>query len=254
MELSHEVEGHGEETLVLGNALGTTPAMWDALAGKLAEHRRVIRYDHRGHGRSPAPPGPYTIDDIAGDVLELLDRLQVDRVSCAGVSLGGMVGMWLAAHAPDRIDRLVVCCTSPHMPPESRWQERAAAVREAGSVAVVADAVSARWLTPEYAEAHPEAREALRGMLAASPPEGYASCCEAIGGMDLRPSLGAIQAPTLVIAGDRDEATPADLHGRVAAQGIPGARFVIVQDAAHIAPVQQPEAILALITDHLEGD
>lgn len=253
MELSHLIDGAGANTLVLGNSLGTTPAMWDGLIEELARERQVVRYDHRGHGRSPVPPGPYTIDDIAGDVIELLDRLGLERVSYLGVSLGGMVGMWLAAHAPERIDRLILCCTSPHMPPASRWHERAAAVRAADSVAAVADSVVQRWLTPAYAQAHPGVFQALREMLATNPPEGYACCCEAIGAMDLRPSLGTIRAPTLVIGADQDLATPAEAHGRVAADRIPGSRFVLVEGAAHIAPVEQPEAMLALVADHLDA-
>ncbi|HEX6715021.1 MAG TPA: 3-oxoadipate enol-lactonase [Thermoleophilaceae bacterium] len=238
--------------LVLGSSLGATLEMWDVQTPRLAEHYRVIRYDHRGHGRSPVPPRPYEIDDFADDVVELLDRLGIEQTNYCGLSIGGMTGISLAAHHPERVERLVVCCSSPHMPPASNWQQRAKAVLEAGSVEVITDAVVDRWLTPEYAAAHPDVRERLRAMLAASPPDGYAAACGAIERMDLRPLLGDVRAPTLVIAGARDLAAPPDEHSRVIADGIPNARLELV-DAAHVANVQQAERVTELIIDHLEG-
>jgi 3-oxoadipate enol-lactonase len=251
-EVEHRVQGEaGDRPLVLANSLGTDMSMWNAQAPALAQRFHLVRYDHRGQGASPVPPGPYEIADLGRDALALLDRLELERMSFCGVSIGGMTGIWLAAHAPERIDRLVVCCSSAYMPPASRWYERAAAVREAGSVEVVADAVVANWLTPEFAEANPEIRARLRRMLVSSPPDGYAECCEAIARMDLRPELAEVQAPTLVIGGERDNAAPVSEHGAVIAEGIPGARLELVP-AAHIANVEQPAAVLDLILDHLE--
>jgi 3-oxoadipate enol-lactonase len=238
--------------LVLGNSLGTTLAVWDPQAPALADRFRLIRYDHRGHGRSPLPPPPYEIADLADDVVELLDRLGIERTSYCGLSIGGMTGISLAARYPERIDRLVVCCSSPHMPPPSAWAERAASVREAGSVDAVADTVVERWLTPEYAATHPDVRDRLRAMLASSPPDGYAAACGAIERMDLRPLLGDVRAPTLVVAGARDPAAPPDDHARLIGEGIPGARYELV-DAAHLANVEQPEHVTRLILDHLEA-
>src|SRR5204862_5587553 len=141
-ELAHRIQGEpGDPPLVLANSLGTDMSMWNPQAPALAQRFRLLRYDARGQGASPSPPGPYEIADLGRDVLALLDRLELERVSFCGVSIGGMPGIWLAAHAPDRIDRLVVCCSSAYMPPPSRWHERAAAVRAAGTVEVVADAV-----------------------------------------------------------------------------------------------------------------
>jgi len=239
--------------LVLGNSLGTTVAVWDPLVPALAERHRLIRYDHRGHGQSPAPPGPYEIADLAADVIELLDRLEIATASYCGVSIGGMVGIWLAAHNPDRIERLVVCCSSAHMGPPSRWRERADAVREAGTVDVVADAIVERWLTPEFAAEHPGTHDGLRTMLASSPPDGYAECCGAIERMDLRPLLPGIAVPTLVIAGARDLAAPPPEHGQLIADGIPGARYELV-DAAHLASVEQPQRVSQLILDHVDAE
>lgn len=251
MRPSFTVDGDGDQALVLSNSLGATLDMWDSLVEPLSQRRRVVRYDHRGHGNSPVSPGPYTLDAIAGDVIEILDVLELERVSFLGVSLGGSVGLWLAAHAPERIDRLVVCCSSPHMPPPSAWRERAEAVRNAGSVEAVADGVLDRWLTPEFAAAHPQERARLRRMLVGTPPDAYGAYCEAIGAMDLRPVLGLVRAPTLVIAAARDATTPPGEHGLVIADGVADARFEVIADAAHIAPVQQPQRVLELVTDHL---
>lgn len=237
--------------LVLGNSLGTTLAVWEPQVPALTERFRLIRYDHRGHGRSPEPPGPYEIGDFADDVVELLDRLGVERASYCGLSIGGMTGIALAARRPERIERLVVCCSSPYMPPASNWRERAAKVKAAGSVEAVADAVVERWLTPDYAAAHPEVHSRLRAMLASSPPDGYVASCGALERMDLRPMLGDVRAPALVIGGVYDLAAPPDSHARVIADGIPGARFELVP-AAHLANVEQPEVVGRLITEHLE--
>jgi 3-oxoadipate enol-lactonase len=239
--------------LLLGNSLGATLAMWDAQAPAFAERFRLIRYDHRGHGRSPEPPGPYEIGDFADDVVELLDRLGVEKASYCGLSIGGMTGITVAARHPERIERLIVCCSSPYMPPASNWQERAAKVKAAGSVDAVADPVVERWLTPDYAATHPEVRSRLRAMLASSPPDGYVASCGALERMDLRPLLSDVGAPALVIGGEYDLAAPPDSHAWVIADGIPGARYELVP-AAHLANVEQPELVERLIIGHLEGN
>jgi 3-oxoadipate enol-lactonase len=158
--------------------------------------------------------------------------------------------MWLGAHAPERIDRLVLICTAAYMPPPSAWRERAAAVLEAGSAEPIADAVVDRWLTPGFATAHPEVRARLRLMLAESPPSGYAWCCGAIERMDLREDLARISAPTLVISGSDDLAAPPDKQ-RLIADAIPRASYEIVGPAAHVASVEQPEQINRLIGEFL---
>jgi 3-oxoadipate enol-lactonase len=238
-------------TLVLGSSLGTTRAMFDPLLGVLDEGVEVVRYDHRGHGGAPAPPGPYEIADLAGDVLALMDGQGIERASVGGVSLGGMVAMWLAANAPERVDRLVVICSSAYMPPASMWEERAAAVSQAGTTQVVADAVVDRWLTPPFADEHPDVRWWLRDMLVSADPSGYAACCAAISRMDLRPDLERITAPALVIGAADDPSAPPAEHSQVIAELIPGARLEIVPDAAHLAPVERPAEIARLVEEHL---
>jgi 3-oxoadipate enol-lactonase len=248
--LHHELAGPADApVLLMCGSLGTTLRMWDGQLA-LAERMRLVPFDPRGHGRSPVPPPPYEIADLGRDVLELMDSLGLERASFCGLSIGGMVGMWLSANAPERIERLVLICTSAHMPPASAWQQRIEAVLEAGSVEAVADAVVERWLTPGYAAEHPEVRAELRAMLAASPVEGYAGCCGAIERMDLRGSLGRIAAPTLVISGSEDLATPVE-HQRVLAEGIPGARHETVGPAAHLAAVERPGRVNDLILEHL---
>jgi 3-oxoadipate enol-lactonase len=250
MILHHEIDGPPDApVLLMGGSLGTTLRMWDRQM-PLAERWRLVRFDHRGHGASPVPEGPYEIADLGRDVVELLDFLGLERASYCGLSIGGMVGMWLAANAPDRIDRLVLVCTSAHMPPPERWRERAVAVSAAGSTEPIADAVVERWLTPAFAREHPEVRQELLSMLTSSPADGYVRCCGAIERMDLRGELARIKASTLVISGEQDEATPA-AHQKAIAEAIPQARYEVVADAAHIAAVERPETINRLIDTHL---
>lgn len=250
IDVHYQVEGPpGAHVVVLSHALGASMAMWDPQIRRLSATLQVVRYDHRGHGKSPVPPGTYAIEDLAQDVIRLLDRLNVDRVSLCGLSLGGMVGMWLGANAPDRIDRLVLCCTAARMPRPEDFTERARKVRDQGLGAVV-DAVLARWLTPTFAATHPETIAWIRTMFLATPAEGYAAACEAIAAMDQRADLPRIGARTLVIAGAQDQATPADQAYEIA-RTIPGAEAVVIPAAAHFANFEQPEPVTREILRHL---
>jgi 3-oxoadipate enol-lactonase len=247
VELHHRFDGPADApVLVLSNSLGTSLEMWEELMPALTQRFRVLRYDQRGHGRSPAPPGPYTVAELGADAIELLDRLGLERVGFCGTSLGGMTGMWLAINAPERMDRLALCCTSAHLGPREMWEERAATVRAEGMEPIV-EAALERWFTPEFDG--PAVARTRRALLAAS-PEGYAGCCEAIADHDLRAELGSIEAPTLVIAAEEDPATPAD-HGRLIADSIDGARFVLVEDARHLAVVERPDAVAPPLIEHL---
>jgi len=237
--------------LLLGSSLGTTLEMWTPALERLARRFRVVRFDHRGHGRSPVPAGPYAIADLAGDVLALLDRLGLRRVSYAGVSLAGMVGLWLAAHAPARIERLVCICSSAHLPPAQAWAERAASVRAAGNVGVVADAVLERWFTPAYARAHPEIVEWAGAMLRSSPAVGYAACCEAIEHLDLRSDLARITAPTLAVGAAEDHAVP-PVHSQAIAAGVPGGRLELLARGAHLAAIERADEVATLIEREME--
>ncbi len=248
--LHYEVSGpEGAPAVLLGGSLGTDLAMWDRQV-PLADRLRLVRFDSRGHGCSPAPPGPYSIGELGADVLALMDAIGLERVSYCGLSIGGMVGMWLGVHAPERIDRLVLLCTAARVPAPERYAERARAVLTAGSTEQIADGVLDRWLTPEFAAEHPAERARLRATLVATSAEGYAGCCAAIATMDLRAEIGAISAPTLVISGAQDLATPVALQAEIAA-AIPDARHAVVDPAAHLAAVEQPVRINELIGEHL---
>lgn len=248
VDLVHDFSGpDGAPLVVLAGSLGSTRAMWDPQLPTLAERYRVLRVEHRGHGGSPAPPGPYAVADLAGDVLALLDRLGAPRVAFCGLSLGAIVGTWLAAHAPERISALVLCCTTAHFPDPGPWLDRAAAVRGAGT-ASIAPAVVARWFTPDWSREHPEVPAGALEMVAGVDDEGYAACCDAIAAWDGRDLLGSITAPTLVLAGTEDPATPVTPHAELLAAGIPGARLELL-DGAHLATVEQAGRATALIAD-----
>jgi 3-oxoadipate enol-lactonase len=252
LALHHERRGPPDGRGVLfAGSLGTSLAMWEP-QWPLARMREMIAFDHRGHGRSPVPSDPFTIADMGADVLALLDHLELAHVSYVGLSLGGMVGMWLAAHAPDRIDRLVLICTAAHFPDPSVYADRARMVRAAGSTDPVGGVVAQRWLTPDFVAARPEVHDALVAQVLGTSADGYAGCCEAIAAMDLRSELALIAAPTLIISGAEDQATPVALQEELAAR-IPEARHVVVENAAHLVSVQQPEAVNALILEHLDA-
>jgi len=206
--LHYTVDGPDDApVLILGSSLGSTGAMWDPQVPALAARFRVVRYDHRGHGGSPVPPGPYSLDDLGGDVLALMDRLGVERAHISGLSLGGMVSMWVASHAPDRVDRLALVCTSAKLGPPEIWTERIEMVR-VGGMAALTEMVIGRWFTPGFVAANPSVVDTVRQGLLDTPAEGYAGCCGAIQTMDLLDDLPRITAPTLVIAGSEDVPTP----------------------------------------------
>jgi len=237
--------------LLMINSLGADLSMWEPQVAALSAGHRMIRYDARGHGLSPVPPGRYGLADLGRDALALLDRLGIASADMCGLSLGGMTAMWLAANAPERVRRLVLCCTSALFGPPESWARRAATVLEDGTGAV-AGAVVARWLTPGYAAAHPDETARLREMIAATPAVGYAGSCAAIEEMDLRADLARIRARTLVIAGADDPATPPE-HGAAIAAAIPGARFAIIQNAAHLGTYEQAAVANRLILEALDG-
>jgi 3-oxoadipate enol-lactonase len=181
-------------------------------------------------------------------VLALLDSLDLPRVSYCGLSLGGMVGIWLATQAPDRVDRLALCCTSAYLPPAQGWRDRASRVRAGGMVAI-ADTVLPRWFSPGWREDNPQAWERARAMLVGTPPDGYAACCEAIAAHDLRAALPSISARTLVVSGGNDVAIPPE-HGAAIALAVPGARFAILPEAAHLPAIEMPDGLAAALLAH----
>ena len=243
------VEGRqGGPTLMLSNSLGCTLQMWQPQMKALTQLFRVIRYDRRGHGKSGVPPGPYSMDRFGRDVLAILDDLNIDKVHWCGLSMGGMVGQWLGANAPERIGKLILANTACYYPDPTNWLNRIRAVRQ-GGIEGVADAVMASWLTADFREREPQATATMRAMLIASPVEGYLAACEALSTLDQRALLPRIKSQTLVIAGRHDQSTPI-AAGELIRSQIPGAALTIL-DAAHLSNVEQPHAFADTVAGFL---
>ena len=236
--------------VVLSNSLGATRAMWDPQVPALAERYRVVTYDTRGHGDSPAPATPYTLDDLTDDLVALLDEVGAPKAHVAGLSLGGMTAMRLAAREPQRVDRLALLCTSAKPDPKP-FLDRAAAVRSGGT-APLAAAVVSRWLTPPYAAEHPDLVARLEAMIATSDDEGYAACCEVVANLDLRADLARIAAPTVVVSGWQDPALPPE-HQKLIADSIPGAELVTVSPGAHLANLEQALQVTGVLLGHFDA-
>ncbi|CAN1553053.1 MhpC Predicted hydrolases or acyltransferases (alpha/beta hydrolase superfamily) [Rhabdaerophilaceae bacterium] len=240
----------GAPPVMFSNSLGTSLEMWDAQASLLAESRRVVRYDVRGHGETSATPGPYTIAQLANDALRILDSLHLHKVDWVGCSMGGMVGQWLLTHHRDRIGKAVLSNTAAFMgPPFTDWNGRIRTAHTKG-LDSIADAMKARWFTPRFVQSNPDEVARVTGMLRKASPAGYAGCCSAIRDMDQRESIKSITNPVLVIIGSEDPATPAQM-GDLIVQNIQGAQRVIVQ-ASHLSNCEVPDAYNAAIRAFLE--
>ncbi len=221
--------------LILSNSLGTTHRMWDPQVAAFTTHFRLLRYDTRGHGQSSATPGPYTVEKLGWDVVHLLDYLQLERVHFCGLSMGGMIGMFLGANAANRFRKIVLCNTAAKIGTLGTWNARIDAVQKGGMQAVAAGIVE-RWLTPAYRASHVAETAAVLRMLEQANPDGYVACCAAVRDLDQRETLQNIQVPALVLAGTHDPATlPAD--GQFLAKHIPGAGYVEV-NAAHLSNIE----------------
>lgn len=225
----------GAPVILLSNSLGVDLHMWDAQVAVLATQFHVLRYDSRGHGLSAAPHRPYTIAQLGQDVLNLLDALELARINFCGLSMGGMVGQWLGIHAPERLERLVLCNTAAIMPPPELWDERIDTVLKEGMGALI-PAILQRWFTSTFHDRDPTAVGRIEQSLRNANVEGYAGCCAAVRDMDFRNGLAHISAPTLIIAGDQDPATPME-SARFLAEQIPRARLAILS-AAHLSNIE----------------
>jgi len=246
-DLHYELDGDTRlPVLVLSNALGTHLGMWAPQIADLQQRFRVLRYDTRGHGRSSVPTGEYRLDQLGGDVIGLLDLLGIARAHFCGLSMGGLTGMWLATHQPQRIDKLVLSNTAARVGSHDVWQERIATVLAQGMGTLIPNIID-RWFTKTYQAAQPDAVAAIVDMLQRAPIAGYAANCAALRDADLRGDLGRIQAPTLVITGKHDGSIAAS-EGRMLAAGIAGAHHVEL-DAAHLSnwerSAQFTEAVVA---------
>jgi 3-oxoadipate enol-lactonase len=251
VEVAYTEDGPADApVVVLSNSLGATRGMWDPQVPALAERHRVVTYDTRGHGDSPSPAGPWTLDDLVDDVVALLDRLGTPRAHVAGISLGGMTAMRMAAREPARVDRIAVLCSSAKTDPRG-FRDRAALARTGGTAGFAPTVVS-RWLTPSFAASHPALVARLEGMIAGADDEGYAACCEVVADLDLRSDLGRISAPTLVVSGADDPSLPPE-HQQAIATGIAGSVFLSVSPAAHLANLERTAEVTGALLAHLDG-
>ena len=242
--------GHpGRPMVVFANSLGTDARIWDAVVARLPDTFSILLYDKRGHGLSDAPRGPYTIDDHARDLLGLLDHVGIGRCALVGLSVGGMVAQAVAAEYPDRVAALVLCDTAARIGDAATWNARIDAVERQGLEAI-GDSVMERWFTPAYRTQNPAALRGWRAMLTRQSALGYAATCATVRDADLRAASATIRVPTLCVVGEQDLSTPPDLV-RGTAELIPSARFEVIPEAGHIPCVEQPDALSALIIDHL---
>jgi len=253
-ELNYQLDGaEGLPVLVLSNSLGTDLHMWDTQIPAFTQYFRVLRYDTRGHGRSLVTEGPYSIEQLGRDVLALLDALHFDKVHFCGLSMGGLIGQWLGIHAGSRLNKLIVCNTAAKIANPDVWNPRIEMVLRDGAAAMVAlrDASIARWFTPGYAVEHPDQAKRITDMLAATSPQGYAANCGAVRDADFREQLGAIEVPTLVIAGTEDAVTP-PAGGHFIQAHVKGAEYAEFF-AAHLSNVEIGEPFSQRVIDFLSS-
>ena len=249
--LFYLLDGPEDRPVVMfSNSIGSDLGMWDTQVPSVSKRFRVLRYDSRGHGRSDAPQGPYTIDRLGLDAATLIDGLGLRQVSFCGLSKGGMVGMWLGANAPHMLNRLVLANTSSNLGPPEFWDERIRVV-QADGMAALAEVVINRWFTPEFIQRAPAEIDRCRRMLVSTPADGYAACCAAIRDMDLDTAMQGIRTPTLVIVGDRDPATPPS-HGEKIAEAIAGASLVRLS-ASHLSNIEAANDFNTAVMTHLAG-
>ncbi len=250
VRLAYRIDGPDEApTLVLLNSLGTDLRMWDPQVALLSHTLRIVRYDYRGHGSSDVPAGPYTLERFGLDLLALFDRLDIERAHICGLSLGGMVALWVAATYPNRVIRAVFANTAARIGSPESWEARIEAVRT-GGMRAVRDMVLARFLSEGFRRNHPEVARQLGEMLEATDPRGYMAACAALREADLRTRLAGIHIPSLIIAGGLDESTPPS-QARELHAAIPGSELLVLSNVGHLSNVEQPEQFSRDVLDFL---
>jgi 3-oxoadipate enol-lactonase len=252
INVNYTLEGPPSGPVVmLSNSLASNLTMWDPQMPVLTSHYRVLRYDTRGHGDTDAPAGPYSLEELAEDTRGLLHALGIPRVHFVGLSMGGMIGQSLALHHPELLQSLVLCDTMSRVPTEAKalWEERIHTAHSRGMEALV-EATIARWFTAPFRAQRTDVVDKVRTMIRATPPQGYAGCCHAIAALNLTERLNAITLPTLVIVGEDDPGTPV-AASRVIHEQIQGSELVILNAAAHLSNLEQPEAFNQALTRFL---
>lgn len=248
--LAYDDSGGPAPALILCHALGADRSMWDPQIEMLASRRRLIRFDHRGHGESGAPLPPYTMADLGGDVIALADHLDLDRFDFCGISMSGQIGLWLAVNRPNRIGRLALSNTGAKIGTEEAWNQRIATVEKGGMEAIV-DVVVERFFSAAWRDAHPGDTERARETIRAIDPDGYSGCCAAIRDSDFSETASSIRSPTLLVGGRHDVSTPPEAQEWLA-NAIPDADLTIL-DAAHLSNVERPEEFGSALKGLLAG-
>jgi 3-oxoadipate enol-lactonase len=253
IKVRYKVEGTGP-WVALSHSLTCDLRMWDDLAVVLAPTFTVLRYDTRGHGGTTAPEGAYSFAQLTADLTGLLDALNIERTHFLGLSMGGMIGQHFALAAPQRLNKLVIANSTSRIPPEAGplWDERIAIARAQGCAGVV-EGTLARWFTPGFRAARPDAVARIATQIRSTPTAGYIGCAGAIRALDITAQIGAIRVPTLVIAGADDPGTPPAMS-EVIASTIPGARLEIIASASHLSCIEQPEIFSRLVANFLKTD
>ncbi len=253
IDLGYRVDGRADAPPVfLGPSLGTTSSLFDRQLPVLTKDWRVVRSDLRGHGTSPLAAQPFTLADMAADIVRLADRLGIEKFSYVGVSISGAIGQALAIDYPDRLDRLVICASAPRWPDREEWVARSARVRAEGLDFFVPSRPGI-WFSQAFAADYPQEAKRLMTDLRTTDRQGYAACCDAIGDFDARQRLGHIKAPTLIIAGENDPATPVVRAEEIHA-GIPASRLVVVPGALHLLNVERSDVFNRLVNQYLRGE
>lgn len=249
----YRLEGSaGEPVLVLSHSVGADHGMWESQINDLIQHFQVLRYDTRGHGASDAPAGDYTMEQLGQDVLALTEALGIGKFSFCGLSLGGGIGQWLAIHASDRVERLILANTAPKFGSRELWDTRIRMVKEGGMGAIL-DMALQRFFTKETLESGNPYVASIKSVFLGTNPSGYVSCCAALRDFDSNALLGKISAPTLVITGQRDVSTPWTGFGEILARNIPHASSVRL-DAAHLSNLERPRAFCSAVLEFLLAD
>jgi 3-oxoadipate enol-lactonase len=249
IQIHYELSGPAAlPVLVLSNSLGATLDMWQPQLEALSAHFRLLRYDTRGHGQSAVPEGPYSIAELAGDVIGLLDLLDIPQANFCGISMGGQIGQWLEIHAPSRITRAVLASTAAKIGNTDGWNTRIASVLKDGLEPLIPGTIE-RWLTAPFIALHPELADSIRAMLRAADRFGYVACCEAIRDADFRSEIARIAIPTLVISATEDPATP-PTDGQFLAREIAGAQYIELR-AAHLCNLEAISAFNSAVTSFL---
>ncbi|TPI12052.1 alpha/beta fold hydrolase [Mesorhizobium sp. B4-1-3] len=250
--IAYRLDGSEDRpVLMLSNSIATTFHMWDGQVPKLAQSFRVLRYDFRGHGGSDAPAGAYSLDRLGRDVLELLDFLGLARVHFLGLSLGGFVGQWLGIHAPERIERLILSNTSPHLGPASYFDEQIRNVLSASDLSATADMFMRNWFPASMLDGHNKTVAPFRAAILAMSPQGLAGCFAAVRDADLRRPISLITSPTLVIGGEDDKVTLAS-HSEAIAGAIPGAELLLLP-GVHLLNVERPVEFMEAVLGFLDA-